>query len=390
MNKDEKKALIKFLIIYIGSAVFLISCLLFSYYKNEVKMLKENCDMWLSNESMKLKTEIISSYAKTNGFTPSKLKDSRLKYALYDENKNLIYSYLDGNHFVKLDKIIHSKEKFSFYVTTIKEDNIPIKYIVMETCKGFEDRDKLKIYIAIALILSIIFVGLIAYFLAKTLLKPARNRVESLDKFIKDSAHELNTPISVLMTSVSMLKKGKNPEKMMKYILSSSKQISQIYNDIHFSAFNEINEDLKELFNLKELISESVEFFSDIAITKNIEFDLNLDDCFIKMDKTKTQKLINNLLSNAIKYSNKDSKVLITLNNSKLIVQDFGIGISENEQKEIFKRYKRGKNSEGGFGIGLDIVNRICSEYKLNLELKSKENEGTVFSIDFSSIVKKD
>lgn len=387
MNTDEKKALVKFLVIYIGSALLLIAIMLFSYYKNEVKMLKENCNMWLSNESMKLKSEILSSYKNNKEFNPSKLENSRLKYALYDENKKLIFSYLDGSDYIDFDKIFYTENIFDFYVLTLNEANIPIKYIVMETCKGYENTNKLKIFIAIAFVLSVVFVGLIAYFLAKTLLKPARNRVETLDKFIKDSAHELNTPISVLMTSVSMLKKGKNPEKMMKYILSSSKQISQIYNDMHFSAFNEINEDIKELFNLKDLISESVDFFTDIAITKNIKFVVSLEDCFIKMDKTKTQKLINNLLSNSIKYSNKDSEIIVNLKEYILVIEDFGIGIEQSEQKDIFKRYKRGENNEGGFGIGLDIVNRICEEYKLKIELISQKNKGSKFIIDLSSVI---
>lgn len=387
MNTDEKKALVKFLVIYIGSALLLIAIMLFSYYKNEVKMLKENCNMWLSNESMKLKSEILSAYKNNDDFNPSKLENSRLKYALYDENKKLIFSYLDGSDYIDFDKIFYTENIFDFYVLTLNESNIPIKYIVMETCKGYENTNKLKIFIAIAFVLSVVFVGLIAYFLAKTLLKPARNRVETLDKFIKDSAHELNTPISVLMTSVSMLKKGKNPEKMMKYILSSSKQISQIYNDMHFSAFNEINEDIKELFNLKDLISESVDFFTDIAITKNIKFVVSLEDCFIKMDKTKTQKLINNLLSNSIKYSNKDSEIIVNLKENILVIEDFGIGIEQSEQKDIFKRYKRGENNEGGFGIGLDIVNRICEEYKLKIELISQKNKGSKFIIDLSSVI---
>ena len=210
-----------------------------------------------------------------------------------------------------------------------------------------------------------------------------------MDKFIKDSAHELNTPITVLMTSVSMLKNGKNPEKMMKYILSSSKQISQIYNDIHFSAFNEINEDVFEEFDLKDLVAESVDYFNDISITKNIQINSNLLNCFIKMDKTKTQKLVNNLISNAIKYSYKDSIIKVTLEDNILSIKDFGMGIIQEEQKEIFKRYKRGNNNEGGFGIGLDIVKRICNEYNLLLNLKSQINKETVFSIDFSSIVYK-
>ena len=107
------------------------------------------------------------------------------------------------------------------------------------------------------------------------------------------------------------------------------------------------------------------------------------------MDKTKTQKLVNNLISNAIKYSYKDSIIEVTLKDNILNVKDFGRGISVEEQKEIFKRYKRGNNNEGGFGIGLDIVKRICNEYNLLLNLKSQIAKETIFSIDFSSIVNK-
>mgnify|MGYP003399387011 FL=1 len=259
----------------------------------------------------------------------------------------------------------------------------------METCQVVQNKSNIKLLLLIKLIISSIFIACIGYLLSKILLNPARKRVDSMDKFIKDSAHELNTPISVLMTSVSMLKNGKNPQKMMKYILSSSKQISQIYNDIHFSAFNEMNEDVFEEFDLKDLVSESVDYFNDISITKNIQINSNLLNCFIKMDKTKTQKLVNNLISNAIKYSYKDSIIEVTLEDNILSIKDFGMGIIQEEQKEIFKRYKRGNNNEGGFGIGLDIVKRICNEYNLLLNLKSQINKETVFSIDFSSIVYK-
>ncbi|MBU0925465.1 HAMP domain-containing histidine kinase [bacterium] len=390
MNKDEKKALISFLSIYIISAIFLIGVILYIYYKNETRMLEETCSMELSNASMHIKTEIMNKYMKKQEFNASKLTKENIKYGLFDKDKNVIFSYLDKDFEIDFSKTTYENEFYNYFITTLDDENIPIRYIVIETCQEVQDKNKLKIFILIILVLSSIFIGCIGYLLAKILLKPVRQRVESMDKFIKDSAHELNTPITVLMTSVSMLKSGKNPQKMMKYILSSSKQISQIYNDIHFSAFNEINEDVFEEFNLKDLVSESTEYFNDISITKNIVIKSTLEDCFIKMDKTKTQKLVNNLISNAIKYSNKDSIVEVSLSNNILNVKDFGIGISSEEQKEIFKRYKRGNNNEGGFGIGLDIVKRICEEYSLLLTLESQMNKKTIFSIDFSSILNKE
>lgn len=389
MNNDEKKALRNFLFIYVTSTIFLVSVILYIYYGNELKMAQDSCTMELQNTSMQIKAEILDKYMKKKDFIPEKLSKENLKYALLDKDKKIIFSYLDERFQIDYSKNIYENSSYKYFITTLDEENIPIKYIIIESCQVVNDKNSIKILILIKLIISSIFIACVGYLLSKILLNPARKRVDSMDKFIKDSAHELNTPISVLMTSVSMLKNGKNPEKMMKYILSSSKQISQIYNDIHFSAFNEINEDVFEEFDLKDLVSESVDYFNDISITKNIQINSNLFSCCIKMDRTKTQKLVNNLISNAIKYSYKDSIIEVTLKDNILSVKDFGRGISEEEQKEIFKRYKRGNNNEGGFGIGLDIVKRICNEYNLVLNLKSQIAKETIFSIDFSSIVNK-
>ena len=388
MNKNERKALFSFLSIYVGSAVLLISVLLYIYYNNELKSVADSCSMEMSNSSMHIKSDILNSYMKHKKYVPKKLENDEIRYALYDKDKKVIYSYLDGAQFVDFSETsMYESSHYHYYITTLNEQAIPVKYIAIETCLGIQNRNNLKIYVIVALILSGIFIGFIGYLLSKILLKPVREKIEDMDKFIKDSAHELNTPITVLMTSTSMLKRGKNPDKMMRYILSSSKQISQIYNDIHFSAFNEINEDVFEEFNLKELVKDSVEYFNDISITKQIVINDDLDDCFILMDKTKTQKLINNMISNAIKYSNNNSIINVAIKNNILSVEDFGIGISEKEQKEIFKRYKRGTNIEGGFGIGLDIVKRICDEHELKLDLKSQLEVGSTFYIDFSSII---
>ena len=389
MNNDEKKALRNFLFIYVTSTIFLVSVILYIYYENELKMAQDSCTMELQNASMQIKAEILDKYMKKKDFIPEKLSKENIKYALLDKDKKVIFSYLDERFEIDYSKNIYENSSYKYFITTLNEENIPIKYIIIESCQVVNDKNSIKILILIKLIVSSIFIACVGYLLSKILLNPARKRVDSMDKFIKDSAHELNTPISVLMTSVSMLKNGKNPEKMMKYILSSSKQISQIYNDIHFSAFNEINEDVFEEFDLKDLVSESVDYFNDISITKNIQINSNLFSCCIKMDRTKTQKLVNNLISNAIKYSYKDSIIEVTLKDNILSVKDFGRGISEEEQKEIFKRYKRGNNNEGGFGIGLDIVKGICEEYLLPLTVESKIKNGALFSIDFTSILNK-
>ncbi len=106
MNNNEKKALISFLSIYIGSAIFLIGILLYFYYQEEIKTLENTCNMELSNASMQIKTDILNSYMHNEKFVPKRLKKDAIRYALFDKDKKLIYSYLDGAELVNFEKKI--------------------------------------------------------------------------------------------------------------------------------------------------------------------------------------------------------------------------------------------------------------------------------------------
>ncbi len=388
MNKNEKKAVISFLFIYVGSTALFLGVMLYIYYVNELKMYNAHCSMQMSRAAQEIRADILKSYMDKKTFIPKKLKEEALSYGLFSKDKEKIYSSLSNKTSIDFEQISYVKNSFSYHITKIDEkyEEIETKYIVLETKQAFMDKRDLQVFVLFVLLFGIIFVSFIGYFLVKLLLKPVREKIKHMDDFIKDSAHELNTPVAVLLTSVSTLKKGINSEKMLKYILSSSKQISEIYNDIHFSAFNEINENVEEELDLDVLIKESVYFLSDIANAKSITISSVLSDTKIYMDRTKTRKLVNNLISNAIKYSHKDSIIEVALKEYKFCVKDYGIGISSKDQKDIFTRYKRGQNNEGGFGIGLDIVSKINYEYNLKLSLNSKLNVGSEFCIDFANI----
>ena len=375
--------------IYVGSATFIIGLLLYFYFNNEQKNIDETCTMDMSKTAYEVKMQIMDSHMKKLPFIPKDSSNEHIKMGLYDKDFKKVYSSLQDEKDLDFTKDMFENTNFNYHIEKINDPSIAIKYIVIESCAGKIGKRNLKLIMIALLIASAIFVAFVAYSLARLLLKPVREKIEHMDNFIKDSAHELNTPVSVLLTSVSTLKQGRNQEKMMKYILSSSKQISEIYNDIHFSAFNELNENVNEVLELDVQIQESVDFLTDIANAKSITIETDLEATPIYMDRTKSQKLINNLVSNAIKYSNRDSKIIVTLKENLFCVQDFGIGISEQDQQEIFKRYKRsGKNNEGGFGIGLDIVSRINHEYGLKLSLESKPKVGSTFCIDFSATIK--
>ncbi len=104
MNKDERKALISFLSIYVGSVILLVGLLLYFYYKNELKSVAEHCNMQMSNAANEIKSQILNSYMNKEKLKPIKLKHKDIQYALFDENKKLIFSNMHKEQELTLKK----------------------------------------------------------------------------------------------------------------------------------------------------------------------------------------------------------------------------------------------------------------------------------------------
>ena len=135
--------------------------------------------------------------------------------------------------------------------------------------------------------------------------------------------------------------------------------------------------------DLKPLLDEQVDYFREFAMKKKIMFEVETISTKFVMDEDSFTRLTNNLISNALKYTNMNGKIKITLKNNQLIISDNGIGIEEKKIKEIFNRFYRATSVSGGFGIGLSIVSSICKTYKINIDVNSKPNNGTTFTLNF-------
>ena len=317
-------------------------------------------------------------------FNPNHYK---LNVGLFDAQKHPITSNLQYTD-INFHKMMDMRQKRVHMVKQLSKPIQGVSYIVTEDLRMPKQFSNLKLLIATTIFTSMIFIAFIGYLLSKLLLKPVKERVAQLDKFIKDSTHEINTPVTALLMSVSALKKkGIKEEKLLRHISISSKLIANTYNTLAHVSFKDISHDEEiKRFDFKKEILKSVTFFKEIAQAKKITIQTNLSSTYVHMSQQDGAKLINNLLSNAIKYSHTKSDISVILKNNQLIVQDNGIGISEEDQKEILKRYKRASDLGGGFGIGLDIVNAICEKYKLKLTIESKPDHGSIFRIDFSGV----
>lgn len=311
-------------------------------------------------------------------------RDEKFKSAIFDSDKKLIFSTLESSD-VKFDEVTYISNKKIHFIEEPESYYLGAKYVIIEVLDNQEWYIKVRSEIITFGILAFVFMLIIGYFISKLFLKPMRDALHLLDRFIKDTTHELNTPISAIITNIEMINKELLDEKTAKKINRidiGAKTISNIYEDLTFLTLdNKIISENKEL-DLTKIVNQRVEYFKSLAAIKKIDFKLSIDEN-IKFfcDEKKISKLIDNLLSNAIKYNKIGGTISIILKDRLLVIQDTGKGMSKDNLNNLFERYVRFDKSVGGFGIGLNIVWLIAKEYNIKLNVSSELKVGTKIEV---------
>ncbi len=307
------------------------------------------------------------------------LNHCRFKVGYYDKYKRVIYSEIEN--FDKFDQSFTINKTSCYSVLEDPSNHLGVRYIVLKESNLSAEMFALRMKIVAYLILSFIFMGIVGYFLARLFLAPVRNKIESLDRFITDTTHELNTPISAILMTVQTLK-GCDAKKI-KRLEASAKRLSTMYGSLTYRLQGEDRKEKIEPLLLSTIVEERVEYVRGLIDSKRLSVDLRLGKLVVDMDRESAVRLVDNLLSNAIKYSDPNGLIEIEISENRLIISDDGIGIDSSAQKDIFKRYKRANKERGGFGIGLDIVNSISKRYAIKIELTSQIDEGSRFLLIF-------
>ena len=211
------------------------------------------------------------------------------------------------------------------------------------------------------------------------------------DLFVKKIMHEMNTPVSIISLNTELMEKMYGPSKQVQTIKASVKTLSSIYGDLSYKIKKESREYKATNINLLHFISSRVQFFDELANTKDIHINIEYsDDIDIFMNEYEFERVIDNTLSNAIKYSKESSEINLFFGIEEgryvIIIEDFGIGIEDTSK--VFDAYYQQSNKKLGLGLGLNIVKEICDKYKIGIEVKSIRGIGTKFIFDISSIIK--
>lgn len=230
------------------------------------------------------------------------------------------------------------------------------------------------------------------------ILAQANNRMldrleETFDKqkqFSSDVTHELRTPVSVIMAQCQYAKKHiSNKEEFDEAISLIERQVKKT-NDIisQILQLSRLDQDRIridfEYVDLRDIVEEVCES-EKMHDEKDIDLRLSLEQAEARVDVGLIMVAIRNLINNAMKYSYDHSAVDVVLKKEngfvRLMIRDYGYGMSEDVRKHIFDRFyraDRARNSEG-FGLGLSIAAKIVEIHSGKITVESEEKKGSTF-----------
>ena len=220
---------------------------------------------------------------------------------------------------------------------------------------------------------------------------------EMKSRFVTMASHEFRTPLTTILSSVSLISKYIKEEEQpqrdrhIQRIKNSVFSLTEILNDV--LSLGKLDEGKVEVqleeINLCEVL-QSVVNDMDLILKPNQEIEVNCPkNQKVKADITLLQRVIVNLLSNAIKFSFDETNITVEvlynkdLNEVQVHISNQGIGIPEAEQAKLFDRFYRAHNAANvqGTGLGLSIVKRCLELMNASVSFTSIENSTTTFII---------
>ena len=298
-----------------------------------------------------------------------KLKESSFKYEKegYSYKITLCATVTNKLPILDLSGEYYTKVFSSFYQINIEKQiiNVYIDNLYKKT-------------LTVSILLIILFF-ILSWFLTVISLKPMKNTISHLDRFLKDLIHDLNTPIASLKINLKIMQK-KDTKNILKNeherIQKSINYISSLYQNLSTT----LEKDLpKERVNLNYLIKEIIPSYEKLY--PKIIFHIKVDEIFVMTNKNAILRIIDNIISNSCKYSKEENALIkIYFKKNILIIEDNGKGMKYPQR--IFERNYQ-ENTSSGYGIGAHIIYRLCNTLKHDIKIESKINIGTKIFIYF-------
>ncbi len=217
--------------------------------------------------------------------------------------------------------------------------------------------------------------------------------IVSRKKAVHTITHELRTPLTAIIGYAGLMEKEIDTDKIGQYIHNirqSSDRMREMLNTLlsFFRLDNGKEQPVISACRISTIMHILETEFAPIAMNKELVFTVTNDtDAVVLTDKERILQIGNNLLSNAIKFTESGGVSLITDYDDgllKLIVEDTGTGMTEEEQRRVFGAFERLSNAatKDGFGLGLSIVQRIVAMLGGVVRLESEKGKGSCFTVE--------
>lgn len=326
-------------------------------------------------------------------------KDNNMSYIISHTDSNIntdtIISY--ANEILKKENNLNDNIKvntgnlyFSDYSYSIKNEN----YIIIIYNLNTKSRliSLLQITLIIAAMVEIVII-LVSIKLTNWVTAPVFSTFNKQKQFIEDAAHELKTPLAVIMANAENLEMDSKNDKWIYNIKSESERMNNlIVKLLGLAKLENKKEEVYSEINLSKTVEMSILTFESLIFERNIDFEYNIQENInFQCNADDIKELISILIDNAIEHSfETDGKILVELykekNNIILEVKNKGNPISKDDEKRIFERFYRKDEArdrtDNHYGLGLAIAKTIVTNYEGNITAFSN-NGYTTFKVVF-------
>lgn len=229
----------------------------------------------------------------------------------------------------------------------------------------------------------------------KEMMGELENAFVQQQRFIADASHELRTPIQVLEGHLSLLNRwGKDDRSILEESLVISEaevqKMKQLIEELLALARREKKDEHDFVIvveQVEDVASEMRAMYDDAQI--NVHYDEAIVDVKAAISNNALRQILNNLIQNAVRYNSSIPIINIYLtnvsNNFTIVIEDNGIGMSQQSLEHIFERFyrvdKARSREHGGTGLGLSIVAMLVERYDGKLTVSSEEKIGTKFTL---------
>ncbi len=382
--RSERKSLFRFLGVYTLLVMLLIGLVGYFYYQSQEKLAFSAYRIKLMEYAtvQAKRLHYLHDHFPERSTYP---RDDRFASAIYDLEYVKIFSTLHEPHINLEEEIYRVGDRIQF-VKILDNYYLGAKYLVIEVPEDTEWFAATLRTIEGYGLGALLFLMLIGLYLARLFVRPMRHSILLLDQFIKDTTHELNTPLSAILANIESIDpKGisETNARRLGRINVAARTVSTLYEDLKFATLEQEKETEDTVLDMEVLVRSRLEFFEILMLSKKLTLETDIAPATLTADRRLIERVVDNLLSNAVKYNRRGGTIRVHLAPGRLEVADTGIGIAPDVLPDIFERYTRFNESEGGFGIGLSIVKRIVDHYGMEIEVISREGKGTVFVLSF-------